>query len=67
MIRRRLCIFGKNIMKGMLSSSQCIIDHKVNFLVWEILKQTWMISISSEKENQDAYRDIGVVCTNNDD
>lgn len=44
----------------MLSSSQCIIDHKVNFLVWEILKQIWMINISSEKENQDAYKDIGV-------
>lgn len=51
----------------MLSSSQWIIDHKVNFLVWEILKQIWMINISSEKENQDAYRDIGVVCTSNGD
>lgn len=49
--------------------SQCIIsgDREVNFLVWEILKQIWIINSSSEKENQEAYRETGVVCMSNGD
>lgn len=68
MVRLRLCILGKNTRTGMLCS-RCIIsgDREVNFLVWEILKQIWIINISSEKENQEFYRKTGVVCTSNGD
>ena len=43
------------IRDGMACSSQCLVsgEREGSFLVWETVKQIWVVNIPSEKENQD--------------